>query len=291
MGCWQKYRILNPLLTPLSPRAFVHRPTTLHVNCLHASHWMAPFRPQSIFYLQLVTFQRIIFFGSFMNLPLLFLFWLCVADAIFVYKPLRDIFSLAELADSHATLTWDAQKKCAQTIGANVLKYHLSPVLLRSRWWETCIATRKERKTTSGNLNHTNKWHRAQNIYFRLAQGKSMLILSCTGKSAIKVQRIAQVERWSFWGKLGTFSAAYTVPLLIRAVQADPLMNREIPSKISEFMIMSSGYINMQRSEENRCRGKNGEGKLCRCKEGNTRKQVAWCYRVLIKNRTAFREV
>ena len=98
------------------------------------------------------------------------------------------------------------------------------------------------------------------------------------------------VERLSFGGNWEHFQQRI-VSLLIRAVQADLLMNREIPSKISEFMIMSSGYINMQRSEENRCRGKNGEGKLCRCKEGNTRKQVAWCYRVLIKNRTAFREV
>ena len=89
----KKNRILNPLLTSLSPRSFVHRPTTLHVHCLHTSYWLAPFRLQNIIYLQLVSFQRITFFGSFMNLLLLFLFWLCVADAIFVYKPLRDIFS------------------------------------------------------------------------------------------------------------------------------------------------------------------------------------------------------
>ena len=83
-------RILNPLLTSLSPRSFVHRPTTLHVHCLHKSYWLAPFRLQNIVYLQLVTFKL-----------------LCVT-----YFP---------LADSHATLTWDAQNSCAQTIDANVL--------------------------------------------------------------------------------------------------------------------------------------------------------------------------
>ena len=31
-------RILNSLLTSLTPRPFVHRPTTLHVHCLHRSY-------------------------------------------------------------------------------------------------------------------------------------------------------------------------------------------------------------------------------------------------------------
>jgi len=108
-------RMLNPLLTSLSPRSFVHRPTTLHVHCLHISYWLAPFRLQNIVYLQLVTFQRIIFFGSFMNLPLLFLFWLCVADAIFVYKPLRDIFS----SRGARGLTRNAYLRCSEKLRTN----------------------------------------------------------------------------------------------------------------------------------------------------------------------------
>ena len=54
---------LHTSIHPPPPRSFVHRPTTLHVHCLHKSYWPAPFRLQNIVALQFLTFQRIIFFG------------------------------------------------------------------------------------------------------------------------------------------------------------------------------------------------------------------------------------
>ena len=123
---WQKQQDSKPSAN--IPRSLVHRPKTLHVHCLHTSYWLAPFRLQNIVYLQLVTFQRIFFFGSFMNLPLLFLF---LTPYLFTNLCVT-YFPRAELSDSHATLTWDAQKSCAQTIGANVLK--MAPYSINSMY-------------------------------------------------------------------------------------------------------------------------------------------------------------
>ena len=122
-GLLTKNRILNPLLTP---RPFVHRLTTLHVHCLHTSYWPAPFHLQNIVDSQLATFQSIVFFG--LVHPLLWIshfyfFFDFASRTPYLFTNLCvTYFSRAELADSHATLTWDAQKSCAQTIGANVFK-------------------------------------------------------------------------------------------------------------------------------------------------------------------------
>lgn len=117
--------ISNPLLTSPSLQLFVHRPTTLHVQ---TSYWPTPFRLQNIADLQLETFQRMIFLGLVHLLlwtptftsqfdfasrtPYLFTN-ICVT--LFLARTSRT----RELA--HATLTWDAQKSCTETISANVL--------------------------------------------------------------------------------------------------------------------------------------------------------------------------
>ena len=81
---------------------------------------------QNIVELQLENFQRIIFFS--LVQPLLwishfFFFFDFASRTPYLVTNLCVTYSpRAELADSHATLTSDAQKSCAQTIDANVLK-------------------------------------------------------------------------------------------------------------------------------------------------------------------------
>ena len=135
MGCWQKQQDSKPSAS--IPNSTTFRPSSHDSSCSLPSHIVlpAPFRLQNIVDLQLATFQRIIFFGLVHSL-----LWISHFYFFFDFAPRTPYlftnlcvtyFPRAELADSHATLSWDAQKSCAQTIGANVLQLFAVNVIQR----------------------------------------------------------------------------------------------------------------------------------------------------------------
>ena len=118
MGCWEKQQDSKPSAN--IPISTILRPWSHDTSCWLPSQIVltGSFSPSEHCWLTTRNFQRIIFFGSSMNLPLLFLFSLCVADAIFVYKPLRDIFS-SRGARGARGLARNADLRCSETLRTN----------------------------------------------------------------------------------------------------------------------------------------------------------------------------
>ena len=115
MGCWQKQHDFKPSANiPISTTLRPSSHDTSRSNIVLAD----PFSPSEHCWLTTWNFSAHDFpwFSSppFMNSYFYLSVWLCVADAIFVYKHLRDTFPRADLANSrtrelgHVTLTWVA---------------------------------------------------------------------------------------------------------------------------------------------------------------------------------------
>ena len=122
MGCWQKQEDSKPSAS--IPNSTTLPPSSHDTTCSLPSHIVltGSFSPSENCWLTTRNFSAHNFlqFSSppFMNLPLLLPFWLCVADALFVYKPLRDIFSsrgARRRARRLARNAGDAQKSCAKS--------------------------------------------------------------------------------------------------------------------------------------------------------------------------------